>query len=480
MRFLPLFVAAFALGTSVAAPAAPAKPPAKTAKPAAKPPAKAVAKPVAKPVVIAPLPDTAEIAELRRAFRFAFPIYEVMRTRAFQLDRARAAGLPNGVNFILPRATLADATTREVTTPNNDTLYGSVWLDLAAGPVIVNVPALAGRYNSAALMSLTTDNTAILGTRSGGQGGRYAIVGPGYSGAIPRDSELLRSASNDAWLLIRVLVDGPKDVENAAKALGGFSLELPEGRAVPAPTVAPAPARPDAKTFVNAVNEALARSADAPALTARAAAHAGLGIGGNWDSLTPEQQALWTKSLPALMAELKSGLGEAGELVNGWVYPRAAIGDFGEDDDLRSLIALGGLGALPRVEAMYLTASVDASGAPLDGTRSYTAVLPPRLPVGAFWSLTMYKVEPDGRLFFVPNELNRFAVGDRSPQLRSNRDGSYDIFIQPTPPSGERIVNWLPSPKGKFTLVFRAYLPKAELLDGSFRLPPVAASELIE
>jgi hypothetical protein len=480
MRFLPLFLAALALGTSVAAPAAPAKPAAKTTKPAAKPPAKAAAKPAAKPVVIAPLPDTPEIAELRRAFRFAFPIYEVMRTRAFQLDRARAAGLPNAVNFLLPRLTLADPTNRDVTTPNNDTLYGSVWLDLAGGPVILNVPALPGRYNSAALMSLTTDNTAILGTRTGGQGGRYALVGPGYAGPTPDGTQLVRSASNDAWLLIRVLVDGPKDVESAAKALGDFRLELPEGRAVPVPTVAPTPARPDGKAFVNAVNEALARSADAPALTARAAAHAGLGIGSGWDSLTAEQKALWTKSLPALMVELKNGLGSAGELVNGWSYPRAAIGDFGEDDDLRSLIALGGLAALPRVEAMYLSASTDAAGAPLDGSKSYTATLPPRLPVGAFWSLTMYQVEPDGRLFFVPNSLNRFAVGDRSPQLRANRDGSYDIFIQPTAPTGERVVNWLPSPKGKFTLVFRAYLPKAEMLDGSFRLPPVTATELIE
>jgi hypothetical protein len=64
--------------------------------------------------------------------------------------------------------------------------------------------------------------------------------------------------------------------------------------------------------------------------------------------------------------------------------------------------------------------------------------------------------------------------------MRSNRDGSYDIFIQPTAPTGERVVNWLPSPKGKFALVWRAYLPKAELLDGSFRLPPVAVTELIE
>ena len=502
MRPLNLFITALLIGTSVNVPvsslAAAAKPTAKataralpkSAKAAARTPApakasttapgKTTAKPAPKSAIIAPLPDTPEIAELRAAFRFAFPIYEVMRTRDFLLARARAAGIPNAVNLVLPRLTLADATSREVTTPNNDTLYGSTWLDLAAGPVILTVPSLPGRYNSAALMSLTTDNTAILGTRTGGQGGRYALVGTGYTGTAPEGTTLVRSATNDAWLLIRVLVNGPKDVENAGKALGGFTIDLPEGRGIPVPTIAPAPAKPTAAQFVAAVGEALTRSADAPALTARFAPHAGLGIGTGWDALSPAQKSLWTKSLPALMAELKPGLASASDLVTGWSYSHQGIGDVGADDNLRAYIALGGLGALPRTEAMYLTATTDASGAPLTGSKAYTVTLPPRLPVGAFWSLTMYAQEPDGRQFFVPNALNRFAIGDRSPEMRANRDGSFDIFIQPTSPSGERVVNWLPAPKGKFIIVFRAYLPKAELLDGSFRLPPVAVSEVIE
>ena len=59
------------------------------------------------------------------------------------------------------------------------------------------------------------------------------------------------------------------------------------------------------------------------------------------------------------------------------------------------------------------------------------------------------------------------------------RDGSYEIFVQNAMPQGERVVNWLPAPKGKFVLVFRAYLPREQMLDGSFRLPPVEEGELI-
>jgi hypothetical protein len=471
MRTFNLAMAALMLASGSGLAAAPAKPaPKATAKPAAKPAPKPAAKPVA-------LPDTPEAAELRRAFHFAFPIYEIMRTRTMQLDRAAAAGLPNGVNFVLPRLTLAGPADRDVTTPNNDTLYGSVWLDLAGGPVTLDVPPLPGRYHSAALMSLQTDNTAILGTRTGGQGGRYTIVGPGFSGPTPPGTELIRSATNDAWLLIRVLVDGPKDVEAAGKALQGFTITAADGNTAPVPTLR-APATPDGKTFLAVVNEALARSAANPTLATRAAQFAGQGIGAE---TSPEAVAMWTKYLPALRAELKSGLTGAGDLVQGWSYPGMGIGDFGEDDLLRARIALGGLAALPRVEAIYLTANTDAQGNKLDGSKAWRVNLPPNLPVGAFWSLTMYEQDAAGRLFFVPNSLNRFSVGNRSPQLRSNRDGSYEIFIQPTAPSGERIVNWLPSPaKGNFTLVWRAYLPRAPLLDGSFRLPPVESGELIE
>ena len=477
MHKFTALLATLLLTTTGLAEAAP-KPALKAAaKTAGKPAPKTAAKPVINPVVavpkIVPLPETEEAAQLRRAFDFAFPIYEIMRTRSTQLGRARAFGLPNAVNFLLPKLTLAGAADRDVTTPNNDTLYGSVWLDLSAGPVVVEMPALPGRYNSAALMSLQTDNTSIIGTRTGSLGGRYAYVPPGYTGVVPAGAEVVRSDTTDAWLLIRVLVNGPDDIEAATKAIDGYKLTVPEGERA---ALLDAPPRPDAKTFLAVVNEALARSAANTDLAGKAAGFAALGIGA---PASDDALALWKQYLPALNAELKGGLAAAGDIVDGWSYPGIGIGDYGDDDVLRARVALGGLAALPRIEAMYLTARTDKDGGGLDGSKAYTVTLPPRLPVGAFWSLTMYQQEADGRLFFVPNPLDRYAVGDRSPQLRSNRDGSYEIFVQANKPSGERAVNWLPAPKGKFVLVFRGYLPRAPFLDGSFRLPPVVASETI-
>ncbi|KPF79323.1 hypothetical protein IP88_02070 [alpha proteobacterium AAP81b] len=424
------------------------------------------------------LPETEELAQLRKAFRVAFPIYEVMRTRALQLGKAQeASGVANLVNFILPRLTLADATSREITTPNNDTLYGSAWLDLAGGPVILTVPSLGQRYNSAALMSLTTDNIAILGTRSGA--GRYALVGPGYNGPTPDGTQLVRMPTNDAWLLIRVLVTDRDDVAAAAAALREFKLEsLPDNKPA-VPVANAAPANPDARTFLAVVNEAIERSQDNAALIARTHAFYKQGMTGPESAFSPETLALWEQALPQFRAELKGGLAAAGDVIEGWNYPKAGVGDFGEDDDLRSLIALGGLAALPRIEAVYLSARTDAAGAPLDGSKSWRVRIPAKPPVGAFWSLTMYEADKDGRLFFVANDLDRFAVSSQSQHLRAERDGSYEIFVQASRPTGERVVNWLPAPKGRFVLVWRGYLPGQSLLDGSFRLPPVAEGELI-
>ena len=459
--------------------AAPTRAPVKKAAPAksvAKPaPAKPAAKPTAPAFVApAPLPDTPEIQALRRAFRFGFAPFEMLRTRQLQISRVMAAGMGTGINAMIPRLTLADATTRDVTTPNNDTLYGSAWLDLSQGPIFFSIPDL-NRYHSASLMSITGDVVALLGTRTNGRnGGRYAIVGPNWRGDLPAGVEMVRSQSNDAWLLVRVVVNGEEDLAAAADGLTRFTLSAVAGET---PLDLAVPLRPNGKAFVTTVNTAIERSGDA-LLANRAAQFADQGLGKAWDSLTPEQQKLWNDSLPALIHELRAGLVD-GDGIDGWVYPPFNMALYGEDDDLRARVALGGLAALPRIEAVYVSASKDGQGRPLTGDKSWRVKIPANLPVGGFWSLTMYSQEPDGRLFFVPNDLNRFAVGDRSEHLRPERDGSIELFVQNAKPSGERVVNWLPAPKGNFVLMFRAYLPGAGLLDGSVRLPPVTEDEMI-
>ncbi len=120
-------------------------------------------------------------------------------------------------------------------------------------------------------------------------------------------------------------------------------------------------------------------------------------------------------------------------------------------------------------EAAYWTTTVDSAGRTLNGQRDYILHFPVgQLPPNdAFWSLTMTDVVG----YMVHNPINRSSVGSRS-SLVPNADGSIDIFIQRTAPTGHDS-NWLPAPASNFKLMLRAYQPGQAILDGEYHVPPV-------
>ena len=138
-------------------------------------------------------------------------------------------------------------------------------------------------------------------------------------------------------------------------------------------------------------------------------------------------------------------------------------------------VALGGLAALPPVEAIYPMREADDAGLPLDGRHRYRVrVGAAGVPCDAFWSLTVYERHPDGRLFFVDNPIDRYALGDRTPGLVRGADGSIDLWLQRDPPTDPAArANWLPAAAGPMTLALRAYLPRPALREGRAALPSV-------
>nr|WP_256731400.1 DUF1214 domain-containing protein [Sphingomonas sp. dw_22] len=164
--------------------------------------------------------------------------------------------------------------------------------------------------------------------------------------------------------------------------------------------------------------------------------------------------------------------GWTGPVANGWSYPRANLGLYGQDYLYRARVALGGLGALPREEALYIRA-LDAKGGSIfpAGTR-WRLRLPGALPLDGFWSLTLYRATPDGQFFFIENPIDRYAIGDRTPGLQRGQGGALDILISPDDPGTAQRANWLPAPAAEpYGLFFRAYLPRPDLLDGAYTLP---------
>ncbi len=156
-----------------------------------------------------------------------------------------------------------------------------------------------------------------------------------------------------------------------------------------------------------------------------------------------------------------------------WRYPGNDIGNFGSNALYRAEVSLWGLGALPTHEVLYVSAVAEQQGALLQGVNHYRFRIPPEgIPAEAFWSLTLYEVDPFGGMYFTANPLKRYAVGDRTPGLVKNSDGSIDIWISHTAPhEPSRHANWLPAPEGTFRLMIRAYAP-SEAFQGGQTVPP--------
>lgn len=417
----------------------------------------------------------AQPPKVRDAYLFGYPVTETIRTMAALEAQAQRAGRTT-VNRLAHRPALAGPNDRAVTAPNNDTLYSSGWLDVSAGPVLLTVPALPDRYHSVAILDMFTDNQAVIGTRANGSTeGRYYLAGPNWRGRTPAGVTLVRLPVNEAWMIARVLVDGPADLAAARAAQAGFTLTATTPvTARPLTSALPRPGDP--ASFLDRVNEVLGRGPLPPAMTRqmRRLTSAGIRPGerGAFARLPAATQSAWRAQMPELEASLRGGLADVGDTRQGWIYPAPGLGRFGDDGLYRSRIALAGLGALPIEEATYLTAVADAAGRPLDGRRSYRLHVPANVPVDGFWSVTMYAREPDGRTYLAANPIERYSIGNRTPGLLRNADGSIDLLLGSVQP-GSGTANWLPAPAGEFRVSFRAYLPKPPFVNGRFALPAI-------
>ena len=408
----------------------------------------------------------------REAYIYAVPLIEMAAARMRMLNAKPGEGQPAGINSFGHARQLATAAARTITSPNNDTLYSSAWVDLTKGPVTLTFPSTGDRYISVAVMNMYTDNDVVLGTRTTGNGGgRYTLVGPGQPGLGPN---IVRIATPHAWVLARILNDGPSDLAATHAVQDGLKLE---GPATPEPGAFATRTSPW-RDYFGSVQKLLV-SDPPPAsdgLALKNLAALGIGPRGGFDPAKLDAAAIaqieagFAEAMPSILR------GVAANVVQGWTYPRSNLGYFGQDYLFRAAVALVGLAALTPAEAMYMRPVGDSGqGNILNGSYRLSFAAGQLPPVNAFWSLTMYEAMPDGQFFLTANPINRYSIGDRTPGLKKNPDGSLDIWIGRTDPGGDKTANWLPAPaKGPFTVSLRNYLPKFELMDGRWRVPALA------
>lgn len=369
--------------------------------------------------------------------------------------------------------------------PNNDTLYGSAYLDLTREPVLLRVPDTQGRL----YVALVADAAGGVGTRvnsrvTGPGPVDLLFVGPGWKGEAPAGVRVLRQATNDLWLLMRVASVGGADEAAAAALLQRFVLAplgqraaMPaQGRNVPVDS-APleTPLQPyGSLEFFKVLDAQLARNplpAEDQGLALRWQ-RIGLGAGGfDPDKLpAPVRRGLERAIASADRIVQAAQFGIANN-VNGWNYSDK-IGRIRNDWALNAAIARGGYGNLVE-DSVYHQRSQDDRGQQLSGEHAYTMTFPKGQlpPVAAFWSITAY----DSASFdLIDNPIRRYSFGDRTAGLKTNADGSLTIAIQREAPTDPVLrANWLPVADKPFYLIMRSYDPAPEIAAGRWAPPPV-------
>jgi len=419
------------------------------------------------------------------AFLYTLPVYEMARVRHVAVGGAEGSSRGQ-VNRLGHRRTLSDHHARSVTTPNNDTLYSSAWLDLDGGPLLFRLPRITGRYWSVQFLDIYTNNVEIVGGRSSALTAESSelklwIALKGDPTPVPAGHQVVRLPGRDAWMLVRMEVRSDADLKELHVLQDAMILSAPETNRPPSGATVPVrrEAGPRAGAeYLAVVNNMLLRNGVPEPEQGLVARWKPFGIGVTQE---PEAEGValeWSRRLSDLHAYLARPDPAQDRPSGGWKHPDPAVGDFGADYRLRAQVAREALASLPAREAVYFTARTDAGGLPLDAAASYRIRFPTGgLPADSFWSVSMYQVERDGKLFFSDNPLRRYSIGSRTEGLVREADGSFEIVMQRTAPEGAQgRANWLPTPgpeHTRFHLVLRAYLPRPQLLMDRNLLPPI-------
>jgi len=364
-----------------------------------------------------------------------------------------------------------------IITPNSDTPYSILWLDLRAEPMVLSVPAVEKkRYYSVMLCDGNTYNFGYIGSRAtGNEPGDYLVVGPDWKGGTPAGiKKVFSSTTPFALAAYRTQLFNSGDMPNVVKVQAGYKvqplstfLKQPSPSAAPTVSFLPATTAGIKDHFFEYLDAALQFVPSSPDSTEVRAKLASIGVGPgrtfDFKDLSVEHKAAALLGMKQGDDKVDNWLANGLKIVNGW-----KIGSFFGDRDfykgdwlMRAAAAKGGIYGNDAVEATYPYTRTDAAGETLDGSKhNYTITFPAgqQPPVNAFWSVTMY----DGKSqFLIKNPINRYLINSPMlPGMKKNADGSLTLYIQKDSPVKAKEANWLPAPNDTIYLVMRLYWPK--------------------
>ncbi len=412
----------------------------------------------------------------KEAYVWGFPMVESYKTLYAQAIDKSGSNYRAPINQLGSSANVFTASDTAIVTPNSDTPYSMIWMDLRAEPLVLTIPRIAkDRYFSVQLIDLYTQNfNYISAGTTGKEGGNYMVAGPDWKGATPPGiKQVFRSETDIAYGIYRTQLFNDKDIDAVRKLQSEYIVQpLSAFLKKPPPAAAPRidyppydETRANDLGFFSYLNFLLQFAPVQPSEVALRARFAKIGIGPgkpfDADKLSPDMRRALTDGIKDANAEVEDFkktkintkqissadlFGSRAFLKNNYLYRYvgAKMGIFGNSGS----------------EADYSAYFVDADNQPLDASKhAYVlhfakGALP---PTKAFWSLTMY----DGKSqLLVDNPIHRYLINSPMlPSIRRDADGGITLYIQHASPGKDKESNWLPAPDGPFYAMFRNYDP---------------------
>jgi hypothetical protein len=437
--------------------------------------------------------DDADLDRAIEAYRFFYPTVSGM---AIWKGSEKVGLVPNRVFGLL------DSQPRHVGfTLNSDTPYGPALLDLAVGPVVVEIPA-------GPLMAFAIDVhqrwVADMGLPGpdAGQGGKHLLLPPGFQGEVPAGYHVSRSSTNRLILGVRSLPVGG-DVAGAFARIKTIKIrplapspEWSEPRWVDL-TDKPQDTTPLAweanVDYWKVLHEAIDTEPPFAGYAAQYGELAALGIlKGKRFAPDARLKHLLEEAAQGGKAELcaQSFADRRPDRVVWpdrqweWAALRYEGGDFATDShtDLEArekwfYQAIGASPAMfrraPGAGSLYWLGVRDRDGAFLDGAKSYKLVVPRPVPCELFWSVTVYDAETRSQIQTKQQRAALRSLFELS-DVTSSASAPVELYFAPHPPPGDAHDNkarrWIQTIPGKgwFTY-FRVYGPETAIFDGSWK-----------
>ncbi len=285
--------------------------------------------------------------------------------------------------------TFPDASFKTVTAPNADTLYSASWLDLSKEPYVLHVPDEHGRYYLMPMLSAWTNVFASPGTRTTGTKAHdFAIVGPKWTGALPKGVTEIKSPTDMVWILGRTYCSGtPEDYKAVHAIQDQYSLTplSAYGKKYTPPTNVPIDLTVDMNTSprdqVNAMpaityfnNLAMLIKNNPPSNSDSSMIYklAALGIKPgqaiNVNKINISNISL-NQAVQDGLQKIINAIQLIGIVENGWHFQKT--GNYGINYLNRAVVTYVGLGANLSQDALYPTTSVDNNNKQLNGAHRY-------------------------------------------------------------------------------------------------------------